>query len=751
MLLMSRRCRRWALVVAAGAAASLVGVSGALAQPAATAKAGAAGAVAGAEELPIRKITLYRSGVGYFERAGSIRADAEVQLRFNTEQINDILKSMVVVLDPKAGRLDSISYGSKEPLARRLASFGVDISDNPSVPDLLGRLRGAPIKVVAGGDQITGTILGVESRKVSPGKDAQPYDAPHLNLVTQTGMRSIAISDVSSFELLDKDLAAELNKALASLAEYRADRSKTVNMRFSGASGGTLPVTVAYIHEMPVWKTSYRLVLPDTLPVKPGKDGTKDGAGGKAKGGQLSIQGWAIVENTTDHDWNDVKLSLVSGRPVSFQMDLYEPLYVTRPMVPVPTIPGVAPRAYAGGVDATLREQLEGAAKQADEERKLAYRYDKFGDAQPAAPTGGAAGRVPMRMEKDKNGLGEIPLMDARGLVDYSAAAQAQAGEIGEVFQYELEAPVTIERQRSAMIPLLNSTISGRRVSIFNLADRSEHPMRGVEIVNDSNLQLLPGPISVIDGADNKTIYAGDAQIGHVGQGDKRLLAYAVDLDVGVLTSGDTSSTVTHLKIVDGTIEQTFKDVVRSTYAFDNNDQKRGRTVIVEQARLNGWDLVEPKKAAEQTQELYRFEVEMPADKTGSLAVQQERVRYQRVEVLSIDRPTLLEYAKQGKVSEAVMKAVQEAAAKQSAINQAERAMKELDRQTAEIAQDQGRIRENMAKIDNNSQLYTRYMTKLTEQETQLEDLHQRRIKGQEQIEKLRGELAGYLKGLNVE
>jgi hypothetical protein len=103
---------------------------------------------------------------------------------------------MVVVLDPKAGRLDSVSYGSKEPLARRLASFGVNISDNPSVPELLNRLRGAAIKVVAGGDQITGTILGAETRKVPGTRDQGAYDAPHLNLVTQTGLKSIAVSDI---------------------------------------------------------------------------------------------------------------------------------------------------------------------------------------------------------------------------------------------------------------------------------------------------------------------------------------------------------------------------------------------------------------------------------------------------------------------------------------------------------------------------------------------------------------------------
>ena len=119
-----------------------------------------------------------------------------------------------------------------------------------------------------------------------------------------------------------------------------------MDIKLSGE--GARNIVVAYVQEMPVWKTSYRLVLPDAK-----ANEEKAAADGKAKpSDSFTIQGWAIVENTTDEDWNDVTLSLVSGRPVSFTMDLYEPLFLTRPNVPVPTIPGVFPRTYAGGVGA---------------------------------------------------------------------------------------------------------------------------------------------------------------------------------------------------------------------------------------------------------------------------------------------------------------------------------------------------------------------------------------------------------------
>jgi hypothetical protein len=704
---------------------------------------GAAPAPAGNDELPIKRITLYRSGVGYFERAGSISGDIEVQLRFKTEEINDILKSMVLV-DLDGGRIDAVSYGSKEPLQRRLASFGVDISKNPTIPDLLNQLRGAPIKVVAPGEQIQGTILGVETRTVPPPKDQEPIPVPHLNLVTINGLRSIAVPEISSFEILDKELAGELNKALAALAEYRADRTKTVDLNFGGQ--GTRRVVVGYVQEMPVWKTSYRLILPDDVAAK-----AKPAPGGKPTG--LAIKGWAIVENNTDNDWNDVRLALVSGRPVSFEMDLYEPLFVDRPDVPVPTIPGVAPRAYQGGVEAELGQALAGATEEARRAMSLRERASAPAATPPAA---GAAFR-PMeelagkRLQEYKDRNADVPAMDLDQLVNYSAAAQAQGGEVGEVFQYELDEPVTIERQRSAMIPILSASLTGRRVSIFSIADGSEHPMRGVEVTNDSDLQLLPGPIAVFDGSEGKTAYAGDAQIGHIAQGDKRLLAYAVDLDVKTLTSTENDSNITHLKIVNGLFEQTVKTRSSMTYAFQNDDEKRARTIIVEHARLPGWKLVAPEKPAEETQTLYRFEVPVEASKKGTLSVVQEQVQAQQVGITSYDLATILRFHKDGKLSDKVLEAVREVARRQGLINDAERAIQELDRQVQSINTDQNRIRENMARIDKTSQLYGRYMTKLTEQETQLEDLTQKRLKGQEDLEKMRQELNAYISALNVE
>mgnify|MGYP001198484926 CR=1 FL=1 len=718
----------FALALIAGLALPLSVCPAQPAQPRAGAAAEAARRVN--DPLPLRRITLYRSGVGFFHREGLVQGAADLQLRFRTEQINDILKSMVL-LDLDGGRIASVSYGSKDPISRRLASFGINIADNPSMADLLGRLRGSEVAVVSADGNITGTILGVEVRPTvipSPGGgNPAVVNQPHLSLVTRTGIRTIPIPSITSFELTDPDLAAELTKALAALAEYRAETAKTVNISLDGPQGQDRRIVAAYVHEMPIWKTSYRLILTES-------------EGGARAGGTATLQGWAIVENTTDEDWRDVSLSLVSGRPVSFEMDLYEPLYLDRPDIPVPVVAGVMPRSYQGEADLKLGVAVDRAMAR---QKAEALRHSMPAPASAPAQADAAA---------------YVVHLSAEDMANYAAQSQAQAGEVGEVFQYQLATPVTIERQQSAMLPILTAAIPARRVSIFSLADGSDHPMRGVEITNPARggdaagLQLLPGPIAVFDGP----AYAGDATISHIPPGDKRLLAYAVDLDVAAITKPEQTSTITRLRIVDGLIEQTMKLRSSTVYGFENKDTSRPRTILVEHPRMNGWDLVEPRPKDEgdrpgTTKDFYRFELDVGPGASGTLPVVLERTERQSIAVTSLDLPTVLAYHKQGKLSDKVLEAFRTVAAKQTAINESERAIAEIDREIASISQDQNRIRSNMSSVDRTSDLYRRYVTKLSEQEGRLETLQANRAERQATLESQRTDLNNYLRGLNVE
>ncbi len=704
----------------AGSVATLCGLmtfaSSALAQTVAGADA--------APRLPITSITLYRSGVGYFERHGMIKSGDSVQLRFAQDEINDMLKSMVI-FDPQQA-LQSISYESNEPLARQLASFGIDLSDNPTLATILGRLRGTKVRFVTSDGPISGVVLGSEMRDQAQGSAQKAISIPFVNVITESGVRSVNLTTIVSVQLEDPALNGELMKALAALAAHSTDRFKNVGLSFGGTAARD--VKIAYVNEMPIWKTSYRLVLPDEAK-------SKD---------QPMIQGWAIIENTTDDDWSNIQLALVASQPVSFEMNLSQSLHITRPRLDVPTVAGAAPRIYQDG-DAFAeknRLRLAMAAPSVSAPPPGAW-MAKTAAADGLVASGGAFGSV--AMADGANNDMETG-MSSEELWKQSAIAQAQSSSVGEAFQYTMKNPISIGRQQSAMLPILTSAIDGRRVSIFNRADGIDHPMRGVELTNSTGLQLIPGPVAVFDAFT----YAGDAQVGYMTLNDKRLLAYAVDLSVSAAVQDDSTNTMRSIRIVDGFIEETRKQVQRTSFAFNNKDAARGRTMLVETAKIQGWELAEPKKAAEETQSLYRFELTLKPSEKATFVVAQENTFLSRISVAQYDMPTLLAYASDKKASQAVIDAAKKAAAMLATMNATGARIALLVQERQSINADQNRIRQNMASIDHDTEVYRRYLTKFNEQESRLEAILVETANEQKTLQSQQNALNDYVRSLNV-
>jgi hypothetical protein len=640
-------------------------------------------------------------------------------LRFAQDGINDLLKSMVIFDEQQA--LRGVSFESNEPLSRQLASFGIDLSGNPSLPDLLGRLRGTRITVSGDDGPISGTILGSETREQAVDDSEEPIAVPYINVLTDSGIRSVNLTTVGSVQLQDAGLNTELGKALAALAAHTTDRFKSVSISFAGQ--GSRTVRIAYVGEMPVWKTSYRLVLPSTE---------------KPKDPSL-LFGWAIVENSTDDDWSDVRLSLVASQPVSFEMNLSQAMHIERPEVPVPMVAGAAPRVYGDSAAFDAQRELGAAAKRRADAPTAGGRGGFAAPAVTSAP-------APRAMAMDGM-IGSRPEDGNEGLSWKKAAtAQAEGGSVGESFQYTLRNPVSIARQQSAMLPIISSDVQTRRISIFSPSDGIDHPMRGVELSNSSGQQLIPGPIAVFDG----NAYAGDAQIAFMGAGDKRLLAYAVDLDVACAVTNESSTAIVSVRIVDGFIEETQKVRSSVTYAFKNKDATRGRTLLVESPKSAGWDLIEPKKPASETSQVYRFELEIAADKTASLSVVQEITTRQRLAATGYDLPALLAHASSGKASAAVVDAMRKIAAMQSSIADVQRKMESDAAERQSIASDQERVRQNMGSIEKGTELYRRYLAKFDEQENRLAELEKSSVELKRQLQQLNEELKRYLSGLNI-
>src|SRR6266700_3685754 len=323
-------------------------VSTSLLAPAARAQLGDQGKPAPAKpdaNVPVKVVVLFSSGVGYFEHAGSVTGEASTELRFKTNQINDILKSLLLQ-DMGGGKVTTVVYPSQDPIDKTLKSFQVDITGDPSLAELLGQLRGAKVKIAgAGADLIEGTILGLEKRP-KPAGDKGAIEVWVLNLISGGTISSVELAQARQIVLEDAQLQEELSKALTALAQARDQDKKPVTIHFAGQ--GERQVRIGYVVETPIWKTSYRLVLPGD-----GADKAKD---------KPKLLGWAIVENQTDNDWGNVQLSLVSGRPISFIQDLYRPLYVPRPVVQPELYASLRPQTYHAGMGLSADKLADAAS-----------------------------------------------------------------------------------------------------------------------------------------------------------------------------------------------------------------------------------------------------------------------------------------------------------------------------------------------------------------------------------------------------
>src|SRR5215510_9561500 len=247
--------------------------------------------------LPIGQVVLFSSGVGYFQREGTIEGDSRVDLTFPATDINDLIKSMTL-RDLDGGHISAVSYDGNVPVERTLQSFAVNLTGNPTFSSILNQARGEKVEVVlqqgaAQPGNLTGSVIGVEHKKVPVNKDIVEVEC--LNLWCADGMRSVKLSEVQRLRFLNAVMDSEFKKALETLALGHDTQKKSVSIQFSGE--GKRRVKVGYVVENPIWKTSYRLVL-----TKPnGKDDKKNAK--QEKGDKPYLQGWAVVENTTDEDW----------------------------------------------------------------------------------------------------------------------------------------------------------------------------------------------------------------------------------------------------------------------------------------------------------------------------------------------------------------------------------------------------------------------------------------------------------------
>jgi hypothetical protein len=547
-----------------------------------------------------------------------------------------------------------------------------------------------------------------KTESIGEGSQHRVIEQEYVTLLTEEGFRSLSLVNVQRIKLINPTLNAELHQALAILATHHDAQKKTVSITIDGA--GSRQARIAYLTETPVWKTTYRLVLDeDKAPY---------------------LQGWAIVENQTPQDWRNVKLSLVSGRPISFTMDLYQPLYNPRPVVQPELYANLKPQTYGDAMDELKPMAAVPPARNEMKKERLLGKMAQGATSNRANVPVAPASAAEMEVSSLEEGVAPV----------------AVAEDKGELFEYRIDQPVTLAKHTSALLPIIGQTLQGQKVSLYNQSVNAKHPLNGYRLKNTSALHVMQGPITLFDSGT----YAGDARIEDLPPGQDRLISYALDLKTEVepnLEGGIQELATVSLK--KGTMLISRRLVEDRTYLVKNRDAKT-KTVLIEQPYRADWKLAEPKEPTERTRDLYRFSVAVDPGKSATLRVKETLPLQESILLMEGGIDQIAYYQQAREVSPRVKESLQRVVQLRSKLDDARAQRTRLDHRTAEITAEHTRIRENMQRLPQNSDLYTRYVKKLDQQETELEKLRKEieTLKNTEDEHRL--ELQNYVMNLDV-
>jgi hypothetical protein len=753
--------------------------------------------------LPVRRVVLYKSGVGYFEHLGKVRGNQTVMIDFTSGQLDDVLKSLTT-LDLDGGRVLGVNYNSEAALDRRLGALRLPVGEDTSRAAFLIALRGARLEVRSGANHYVGRLLSVEGSTQKRGDVTSEVDV--MSLVTDAGeIQTIALDPGVSVRIVEADLNQEVGRYLSLLASARDQDLRRLTISTSGT--GERDLFVSYISEVPVWKATYRLVLPGATDAR-----------------KPLLQGWAIVDNTVGEDWDNVELSLVAGAPQSFVQAISQPYYVKRPVVGLPERVSMAPQTHEGalgtaglgalagtatdtaggtipGVDVRVSQAGQGLAHATTDasgrfrvslpaglyeinfslqgfktskrsnvevsggmETALNVQMEIGGVAETVtvtsgAPTfragaGGGAGRGAGR------GGGNAPLAAptapppplaervevARGAQQQQLAADA--AQLGDLFEYKLKEPVTIRKNQSALVPILSGEVEAEKVSLWNANSGGRRPLRAVWVTNATGLTLDGGSFSVIEGQ----VFAGEGIVEPLKAGEKRLLSYAADLGVQMDSKGENGpSKITKVTFARGLMTQQSEERQRRTYTARNDDTEP-RVLVVEHPVRAGWTVGGTLKPAETTAEWHRFKLTVAPKTTANFVVEETRQGQTQYSVNSITDDQIKVLVSDNLIAPQTAASLRQILAQKAEVARINNEIAARENEIEAIGDDQDRVRENMKSLKGSpeeKQLLQRYVKQLDNQENRLEVLRREGQKLVDDREKAQAELNRMIEALS--
>ena len=636
--------------------------------------------------LALKRITLSSGGVGYFEYEASVDGDAEVSLPVQLDQVDDVLKSLVI-RDPR-GVAATLRLAGREPLSQIFRNLPIDQTSLASPSRLLDALKGSDV-TVTGARTIRGRIVAVVAEKTRLGEGLGETTRHRVSIMTQTGIQHFILEESLSIQFTDPRITGAIEKGLAAIEENRARDKRVLHINSSGAGRRTL--AAGYVVQAPVWKTTYRMTLPATA------------TGGKAR---VRLEGWAIIENMSAQDWNGVELTLVSGNPVTFRQSLYAAYYVDRPEVPIAVIGRLLPRADRGAVAA-----VTGPSPREREEsnlRQMVPRPDTRAGTMKSLSAAGIVG----------GGTGSGSAIAPAGRRN----ATVRDADTQVVFQ--LPRPVSVKTGHSLSVRFLNRDVEADSLSLFQSDTHGRHPLAAVRIRNDARSGLPPGALTFYEaGADGMPTYVGDAQLNALPVGESRILSYALDTKTTIDHEASNRQSILKGKISNGVLEIT--RLSRTVTRYRIKQAAAGeRRLVIEHPRRTGWELVAPdRKRVSLTPRHFRIAHQMKSTATDTLDVILQRPHLRSYRLVSLSTADAVIYAGTEGFDPPIRKAFATLAALKRDIDDKLKTVNRLDATRKRWAEDQARLRSNLSKVPQNSDLHRNYLKRLSAHETKIESV----------------------------
>lgn len=686
------------------------------------------------QTLPIRRVILYSNGVAYIERRGVVSGKAEINLSFKQSQVDDVLKSMVV-LDLGEGRIGAVSYNSSAPPSARLNEIPFAMEAETADPEaeqtgglegVLKQLQGAKVIVAGSKKTATGSILNVRKKQIvktsGAGDEAEKTALqPEYSLVIASDAGEIAsfnLSDIVSVKLLDEGAQKDIREFASAAASARRRDAKTITVTSEGEALREL--VVSYTIAAPVWKTTYRVVLDNA--------------------GKPFFQGWAIVENVSEESWENVQLSLVSGSPISFIQPLQNPLYRHRPVMEIPENLSLEPQRYEQGiqyVQGNISARAVGAGSGSGD-------GDGYGNGR------GYGSGAPIIKPAVSTEISDALMNQEAGI-----KTAATGEKLGDLFEYRVEQAVSVPRDRSALIPIVQAKMDGERVSIYREPDEDDsaakdRPTSGLLLKNTTPLTFETGALTVLE----RNAYAGEALMERLKAGENRLISFALDLETLVTVKTEAAREPAKLvKAVDGNFQIHYFRTSRKIYALQNQSD-RARTVFVEHPITENWVLSsDTTPPFETTKKYYRFKIELKPFETQVLPVTERQGLMDSYVLRDLKQTDVELFVRQNYVTDVTRQKLEKLINMRAEINRINEQLKNIETEVKLIAEDQARLRENiesLAKTAEAKSLVARYIAKAGEQETQLEQFNRDRKNLNAERERLEKELAAEIRAFTI-